>query len=74
METEVKLYTTGSSLLKPSSSKADLHHMDETLKPGPELAAGTTPVRQFKIHSFQVPPWSLSNQCGQSPNIKSERS
>ena len=67
METEVKLYTTGSSLLKPISLKAVLHHMDETLKPGPELAAGATPVRQFKIH-FR----SLSNQCGQSPNIISE--
>lgn len=69
-----KLNTTGSSLLKPNSSKADLHHMYERVKPGPELAAGATPVRQVKIHCRSLRSRLLSNQCGQRPDIKSERS
>ena len=32
-----------------------LHHMYEALRPGPELAAGATPVRRLKTHFRSLP-------------------
>ena len=56
--------------------------MYETLKPGPQLAAGATPVRRLKIHftnagdSASIPGWGtkIPHAAGQlSPHVATRK-
>ena len=65
-----KCNTTGSSLLKPSSSKAVTAHVGNP-QTRSRACCWCDSCLQAQ-NPFQVPPCSLSNRC--CPNIKSERS